>query len=234
MSAWSGGGAAVDHERGDLVEKLAHQISDIRRQLRLLKCAFHQRHPAVARTLVDGKRHVAHAQTRVTALFDVPRRPAEAADEKITQPRLGARQVLRRVHRAQHVIGRDLGVERADQASEPVLSDPFVDLFFRQIHNSSMTDEAPKTAYELAMERLRRKDAVDGVEEKVVTDEQKAEIAEIKRIYAAKIAEAEILHKSKLMGLFDAEQRALVEQGHRRDLERLRDEQERKLAKLRG
>jgi hypothetical protein len=97
-----------------------------------------------------------------------------------------------------------------------------------------MTDEAPKTAYELAMERLRRKDAAEGVEERSVTDEQKAEIAEIKRVYAAKIAEAEILHKSKLMALFDPEQRALVEQGHRRDLERLREDQERKLAKLRG
>jgi hypothetical protein len=97
-----------------------------------------------------------------------------------------------------------------------------------------MTDEAPKTAYELAMERLRRQDVADGVEERSVTEEQKAEIAEIKRVYAAKIAEAEILHKSKLMGLVDPEQRALAEQGHRRDLERLREDQERKLAKLRG
>jgi hypothetical protein len=97
-----------------------------------------------------------------------------------------------------------------------------------------MTDEAPKTAYEVAMERLRRKDAEDGVEERSVSEEQKAEIAEIRRVYAAKIAEAEILHKSKVMGVFDPEQRALAEQGHRRDLERLREEQERKLAKLRG
>jgi hypothetical protein len=96
-----------------------------------------------------------------------------------------------------------------------------------------MTDESPKSAYEVAMERLRRKDAEQGIEERLVSDEQKAEIAEIRRVYAAKIAEAEILHTSKLMALLDPEQRALIEQGHRRDLERLRDEQERKLAKLR-
>jgi len=96
-----------------------------------------------------------------------------------------------------------------------------------------MTDESPKTAYELAMERLRRKDAADGVEEREVSKEQKAEIAEIKRVYAAKMAEAEIMHKSKIMALMDPEQRALAEQGHRRDLERMRDDQERKLAKLR-
>lgn len=97
-----------------------------------------------------------------------------------------------------------------------------------------MTDDAPKSAYELAMERLRRKDAESGVEERAFSDEQKAEIAEIKRVYAAKIAEAEILHKSKLMATFEPEARALLEQGHRRDLERLRDEQERKLQRVRG
>jgi hypothetical protein len=97
-----------------------------------------------------------------------------------------------------------------------------------------MTDDAPKSALELAMERLRRKDAEAGLEERSVTDEQKSEIAEIKRVYSAKMAEAEILHKSKLVAVFDPNERALLEQGHRRDLERLRDEQERKLQKVRG
>jgi hypothetical protein len=97
-----------------------------------------------------------------------------------------------------------------------------------------MTDDAPKSAYEIAMERLRRKDADDGVEERAVSDEQKAEIAEIKRVFAARIAEAEILHKSKLLAVFAPEERALLEQNHRRDLERLRGEQERKLERVRG
>lgn len=96
-----------------------------------------------------------------------------------------------------------------------------------------MTDEAPKSALELAMERLRRKDAEAGLEERSLSEEQKAEIAEIKRVYSAKMAEVEILHKSKLMSTFDPEERALAEQNHRRDLERLRDEQERKLQKFR-
>jgi hypothetical protein len=97
-----------------------------------------------------------------------------------------------------------------------------------------MTDEAPKSAYELAMERLRRKDAEAGIDEPSFTEAQKAEIAEIKRVYAAKVAEAEILHKSKLMTVFEPDERALLEQGHRRELERLRDDQERKLQKVRG
>jgi hypothetical protein len=97
-----------------------------------------------------------------------------------------------------------------------------------------MSDEAPKSAYELAMARLRRKDAEDGVEERAVTDEQRAEIAELRRVYEAKVAEAEILHKSKLSGIFDPEERAKLAEGHRRDLQRLQDERERKLARVRA
>ncbi len=97
-----------------------------------------------------------------------------------------------------------------------------------------MSDEAPKSAYELAMQRLRRKDAESGVEERLLTEEQRAEIAEIRRVYAAKVAEAEILHKSKLMMTWEPEERLKLEQGHRRDLERLRDDQERKLETVRN
>lgn len=97
-----------------------------------------------------------------------------------------------------------------------------------------MAEDAPKSAYELAMERLRRKDAEQGVEERSLSEEQKAEIAEIKRVYAAKVAEAEILHKSQVMTVWEPTERAKLEEGHRRDLERLRDEQERKLEKVRN
>jgi hypothetical protein len=169
----------------------------------------------------------------MAALLHITRRSAESADQKVAQPLFGPRQIVRRVHGPEHLICRDLGVKRPDQPRKTFLSNPCVDLFFGQIHNSSMTDETPKTAYEVAMARLRRKDAEEGIQERSVTDEQKAEIAEIKRVYAAKIAEAEILHTSKIMALFDPEQRAVVEQNHRRDLERLREDQERKLAKLR-
>jgi len=97
-----------------------------------------------------------------------------------------------------------------------------------------MSDEAPKSAYELAMERLRRQDAEQGIEERAVTDEQKAEIAEVRRVYAAKVAEAEILYKSTMMTMHDPEARLKLEAEHRRDLQRLQDDRERKLAKIRG
>ena len=97
-----------------------------------------------------------------------------------------------------------------------------------------MPDEAPKSAYELAMERLRRQDAEQGIEERAVTDEQKAEIAEVRRVYAARVAEAEILYKSTMMTLPDPEARLKLEAEHRRDLQRLQDDRERRLAKIRG
>jgi hypothetical protein len=97
-----------------------------------------------------------------------------------------------------------------------------------------MPDDAPKSAYELAMERLRQKDAQEGIAERSVSDEQKAEIAEVKRVYDAKVAEAEILFRSKMAAVFDPEERARLADGHRRDLQRLHDDRERKLAKLRG
>ncbi|MGQ0734135.1 MAG: hypothetical protein ACT4QD_10800 [Acidobacteriota bacterium] len=97
-----------------------------------------------------------------------------------------------------------------------------------------MPDDAPKSAYELAMERLRRKDEDDGVEARAVTEEQKAEIAEIRRVYTARVAEAEILHKSRLAATYDPEERLKLAEELRRDLQRLQDERERKLAKVRG
>jgi hypothetical protein len=97
-----------------------------------------------------------------------------------------------------------------------------------------MTDEAPKSAYELAMERLRQRDADEGVEERAVSDAQKAEIAEARRVHAAKTAEAEILYKSKLMTTFEPDERAKLEEQHRRDLARIQTDLDRKLNKIRS
>ena len=59
-----------------------------------------------------------------------------------------------------------------------------------------MTD-APKSALELVMERLRKKDAETGVAEQKLTDEQKAAIAEARSVYEARVAERQILQRSK-------------------------------------
>jgi hypothetical protein len=97
-----------------------------------------------------------------------------------------------------------------------------------------MSDEAPKSALELAMERLRRKDVEDGVVEKTLTAEQKAEIAEVRQVYSAKVAQEEILFKSKLAMTRDPEERMKLEEGYRRDLQRLSEDRDRKIEKLRS
>ena len=90
-----------------------------------------------------------------------------------------------------------------------------------------------KSAYELAMERLRKKDAEEGRVETPLTDEQRAAIAEARSLYAAKVAEAEILYKSKVSAAFDPAQLEELAENHRRDLARIHDDEERAVAKIR-
>ena len=95
-------------------------------------------------------------------------------------------------------------------------------------------DEAPKSALELALARLRQRDREAGVEERPLTDEQRTRLADIRRVYDARLAEREILHHSDLRKASDAEQLEQLELNYRRDRERLQSERERKLAEARG
>ena len=97
-----------------------------------------------------------------------------------------------------------------------------------------MTDEAPKSALELAMERLKKKDADAGVTDRPLTDDQKNEIADVRKTYSAKLAQEEILFKSKLQGLADYDARQQLQENYRRDVERLTHERDRKIEKIRG
>ena len=96
-----------------------------------------------------------------------------------------------------------------------------------------MADEAPKSSLELAMERLKKKDADAGVSERRLTDDQKNEIAEVRKTYAAKLAQEEILFKSKMQGMMEYEARQTVQENYRRDVERLNHERDRKIEKIR-
>jgi len=62
-----------------------------------------------------------------------------------------------------------------------------------------MGDDAPlKSAYELAMERLRDKDREEGAAERKPLDaDQKRRIAELRSTAKAKLAELEILHRDQ-------------------------------------
>ncbi len=96
-----------------------------------------------------------------------------------------------------------------------------------------MSDKPLKSAYELAMERLQKKDKDAGVEQRPLTAEQKAAIAEARTFYQAKIAELEVLHQSRLRKTRDPAERAALEQEFHRDRERLVSDQDAKIEKLR-
>ena len=95
-------------------------------------------------------------------------------------------------------------------------------------------DGAPKSAYELAMERLKKKDADEGVSERALSEDQKHEIAEVRKTYAARLAQEEILFKSKTQGFIEPDARRQLEENYRRDVERLNHERDRKIEKIRG
>ena len=90
-----------------------------------------------------------------------------------------------------------------------------------------------KSAYELAMERLRKSDEAAGIQQQPVTDEQKAAIAEIRNFYEAKLAEVEVLHQGQIQRLHDPAERALRDEEYRRDRERLTSERDSKIEKVR-
>ena len=94
-------------------------------------------------------------------------------------------------------------------------------------------DDAPKSASELAMERLKAKDREEGIEERPLSDEQREQIAEVRSQYEARFAEREILHRDALRKTRDPGERETLEEEYRRDRERLGSERDRKIRKIR-
>ena len=96
-----------------------------------------------------------------------------------------------------------------------------------------MNDQAPKTALEIAMERLKKQDADAGVVEHKLTDAQKAAIAEARSLHEARVAELQILHRGRQLSAIDPQEIEKVEQEYRRDLERLASDRDSKIKKIR-
>ena len=96
-----------------------------------------------------------------------------------------------------------------------------------------MPDDAPKSAYELAMERLQKKDKEAGVDDRPLTDAQKAAIAEVREIYKARAAEREILHQAALRTARTREEVDELNDKLRRDHERLVNDRDRSIAEIR-
>jgi hypothetical protein len=96
-----------------------------------------------------------------------------------------------------------------------------------------MADNPMKSSYELAMERLKKKDADEGVVTRPLTDEDRAAIAEVRSYYDAKIAEQDVLHQAAVRRSVDPAERDLLDQQFRRDRERLSSDRDAKVEKIR-
>ena len=94
-------------------------------------------------------------------------------------------------------------------------------------------NDKPRSAVEIAMARLKQRDADSGVVDQTTTDEQKAAIAEARNVHGAKLAELQILQRSKLSGTFDPAERDRLDAEYRDELRRLNDDLERKVARIR-
>lgn len=97
-------------------------------------------------------------------------------------------------------------------------------------------DKEPKSAYELAMERLRAKDRAAGIEEpQALTEAQKKRIAELRREARAGLAELEIFRAGKVAAAAgDPEKLAEIEEHDRIDRERIQSRLEAEIRKARG
>src|SRR5512141_986876 len=89
-----------------------------------------------------------------------------------------------------------------------------------------MRDESPKSAFELAMERLRAADRDAGVEETALSAEQKEKIAEARRVAASRLAEREILFRDAMKREFDPATREKAEQEYQTDRRRIEQDRD--------
>ncbi len=92
-------------------------------------------------------------------------------------------------------------------------------------------DDEPKSAVELAMEKLR---ARGDFAETSLTDAQKAEIADIRSLYKSKIAEHEIHEAAKMNQATTLEDLEAMKEALAKEKERLSHEMEDKVKKVRS
>ncbi len=99
-----------------------------------------------------------------------------------------------------------------------------------------MKDDGPlKSAFELAMERLKARDREEGVEEKPLSEDQKEKIAGLRQEAKAKLAELEILHRKNLLQTgHDPAKLAELERNYQADRERVGDRLESAIARARS
>lgn len=95
------------------------------------------------------------------------------------------------------------------------------------------TKGAPKSSFDLAMERLRAADRVSGTAETPLNAAQKKDIAEARRVATSRLAECEILFKDAMRKTADPAEREKVEREYQIDRQRINNDLERSIEGVR-
>lgn len=93
-------------------------------------------------------------------------------------------------------------------------------------------DHAPKSAYELALERLDR-DGIERPREDSLSPELKSRMQDARSKAEARLAELEILHRDRLAETSDRAEREKAEKNFRAERERIEGQRDRELERLR-
>lgn len=90
-----------------------------------------------------------------------------------------------------------------------------------------------KSAYELALERME-KQGIERPREEGFSAEVLEKIGEVRRQAEAKLAELEILHRDRIRKVLDPAKRQEDESNYVRERQRIEEDRDRKIEKLRG
>jgi hypothetical protein len=93
--------------------------------------------------------------------------------------------------------------------------------------------EKPKSAFELAMERLKAEDKEAGTKDTPLSAKQKEAIAEARRIASSRLAEREILFRDSMLKTPDPETREKAGSEYHIDRQRIHDDCERAIEEIR-
>lgn len=102
-----------------------------------------------------------------------------------------------------------------------------------------MSDDRPKSAYEITMEKLKARDRERGESAPAaLTEGQKKKIAEVRKVHEAKLAEREILHRADRTKLLSdpegAEKLKELEEHYLEDRRRIEEQRERAIEEVRS
>ena len=102
-----------------------------------------------------------------------------------------------------------------------------------------MSDDRPKSAYEIALEKLQQRDRERGeTAPAMLTDDQKKAIAGARKMFEARLAEREILHRSertKLQSDPEGEEKLLkLEAEYAKDRQRIEEQRDKAIEAARA